>query len=143
MTGCPELLFFGDRRGRSGVGEFEQEMEMDIQIRAGPRPGEDGIHFVGRGGFWNASEDFDHGKQHRGAKFRIVTETKIEDGGRTPGKAHAQADSALVGAQPQLPSARPTQEAQRPVLGIGFGSLENQGLLRSGCPHQEFGRLPS
>ena len=116
---------------------------MNIQIRTRSRPGEDGIDLLGACRFRHGFEAFDHGEEDGGTDVRAVSEAKVHDQRRTPGEPHTQADSALVGAEAELPSPAVAEETQGAVIAVRVSSLEGQGFVRSGCPHQEFRRFPS
>ena len=116
---------------------------MDIQIWTSSGPGKSGINLRGRSGFRHGFEAFDHGEEDGGADVRAVSEAKVHNRRRTSGEPHAQADSALVGAEAEFPSPAVAEETQGAVIAVRVGSLEGQGFMRSGCPHQEFRRFPS
>ena len=116
---------------------------MDIQIRTSSRPGKGGVNLLAGCGFRHGFEAFDHGEEDGGADVRAVSEAEVHDRRRTSGEPHAQSDSALVGAEAEFPSPAVAQETQGAVIAVRVGSLEGQGFVRSGCPHQEFRRFPS
>ena len=121
----------------------DQGFEVNVHIRARSGPGENGIDILRWRGFRNIFEALEHGEQDGRTKIRIVAEAEINDRRWTPGQSHAQADSALKIAETELPPPGVAEEAKGAVFVVRFCPLKDQGLLRSGCPHQEFGRFPS
>ena len=121
----------------------DERFQMNSHIRTCSRPGEDGIDLLRSCGFGHGFEALDHGEKNGRIDLRIVAKAEVDDRRRTPGEPHTQADSALVGAEPKLPPPALAEKSQGAVFAVRLGSLEDQGLLRSGCPHQEFGRFPS
>ena len=115
---------------------------MDIHVRARAGPGENRIHILRWRGLRHRFEPLDHGEKDGRVDVRIVAEAEIDDRWRTSGQAHAQTDSALKFAEAELPSPGIAEEAQGAVVVVRCCPLKDQGLLRSGCPHQEFGRFP-
>ena len=116
---------------------------MDTQIRTSTSPGKDGVNFLTGCGLRHGFEAFDHGEEDGGVNVRVVAEAEVDDRRRASGEPHAQANSAVVGAEAEFPAPAGTEETQGAVIAVRIGSLEGQGFMRSGCPHQEFRRFPS
>ena len=121
----------------------EESLQVDIEIRTSPGPRKGSVNLLAGRGFRNGFEASNDGEEDRGEDGRAVTEAEVHDRRRASEEPHAQADSALVGAESEFPSPAVAEETQGSVIAVRVGSLEGQGFVRSGCPHQEFRRFPS
>lgn len=122
-------------------GPVEERWEVNEEIGAGAGPGKDGVDVGGGGRFREGIQQAEGGPERGGNNARIVTKTKIEDGGRASSFPHPETDTTWIIGESQFPETLLAEQAKGAVVGRGGGPLKNHGagLRRSGCPHQLLG----